>query len=76
MTSIMERATSEAAGLILATSMIAGVVGGTIAGETSIGFLAGLAVGIVMAALFWFRDRRQPSGDLSPRPDGPADDVH
>jgi hypothetical protein len=72
----MERATGEAAGLILATSMIAGVVGGTIAGETSIGFLAGLAVGIVMTVLFWFSDRRKPSGDLPPRPDDAADDVH
>jgi hypothetical protein len=67
--------TSEAAGLILATSIIAGVVGGTIAGESSIGFLAGLAVGIVMALLFWF-NRRRGSGDLPPRPDDAADDVH
>jgi hypothetical protein len=70
------KATSEAAGLILATSIIAGVVGGTIAGETSIGFLAGLAVGLVMSALFWFRDRSRASGDLPPGPDDPADDVH
>jgi hypothetical protein len=70
------KATSEAAGLILATSIIAGVVGGTIAGETSIGFLAGLAVGVVMSLLFWLGDRRRGSGDLPARPDDAADNVH
>jgi hypothetical protein len=70
------KATSEAAGLILATSIIAGVVGGTIAGETSIGFLAGLAVGVVMSLLFWLGDRRRGSGDLPARPNDAADDVH
>ena len=71
-----QKASSEAAGLILATSIIAGVVGGTIAGETSIGFLAGLVVGVVMSLLFWFRDRGRASGDLAPSPDDAADDVH
>jgi hypothetical protein len=68
--------TSEGAGVILATSIIFGVVGGIIAGEMSIGFLAGLAVGIVMVALFWLEVRRPSSGDLPPGPDDPADDVH
>ena len=71
-----QKASSEAAGLILATSIIAGVVGGTIAGETSIGFLAGLVVGVVMSLMFWFRDRARASGDLAPSPDDAADDVH
>jgi hypothetical protein len=71
-----DKSTSEAAGLILATSIIAGVVGGTIVGEISIGFLAGLAVGVVMSLLFWLGDRRRGSGDLPPRPDDAADDIH
>jgi hypothetical protein len=50
---------SEAAGSILAISIITGVVGGTVAGQTSIGFLVGTATGILLAILFWLWERQR-----------------
>jgi hypothetical protein len=50
---------SQAAGFILAISILAGAVGGSIVGEPSIGFLAGLAAGVAMAILFWLIERRR-----------------
>ena len=44
---------------LLAIGIIAGAVGGTVAGQPSIGFLVGLAAGIVMLALVWLADRRR-----------------
>ena len=49
----------QAAGFILAVSILAGAVGGSIVGEPSIGFLAGLAAGVAMAVLFWLIERRR-----------------
>ncbi len=49
--------TTEAAGSILAISIITGVVGGTVAGEPSIGFLVGTATGILLVLLFWGWER-------------------
>ena len=51
--------TPRAGGSILAAAIIAGVVGGIIAGEPSIGFLAGTAIGVGLAILLWLRDRRR-----------------
>ena len=49
----------QGGGAILAGSIIAGVIGGIIAGQPSIGFLIGAGVGILAAALLWLRDRRR-----------------
>lgn len=53
------RTTAQAGGSILAAAIIAGVVGGTIAGQPSIGFLVGAAAGLLLALLHWLRDRRR-----------------
>ena len=50
---------TQAAGSVLAISIIAGAVAGVIVGQPSIGFLAGLAAGILLAILFWLNDRRR-----------------
>lgn len=50
---------TQAAGFILAISILAGAVGGSIVGQPSIGFLAGLAAGLVIAMLFWLNERRR-----------------
>jgi hypothetical protein len=49
----------RAGGSILAAAIIAGVVGGTIAGESTIGFLVGTAVGAGLALVVWLKDRRR-----------------
>lgn len=49
---------TRAAGAPLAFLTLAGVVGGTMLGEPSIGFLIGLVLGIAVAVLTWWRDRR------------------
>lgn len=48
---------SQAGGLILATAIIAGTVAGVVAGQSSIGFLAGAGAGALLLALFWWRTR-------------------
>ncbi|HET9641173.1 MAG TPA: hypothetical protein VFP12_18435 [Allosphingosinicella sp.] len=50
---------TQAAGFILAISILAGAVAGAIAGQPSIGFLAGLAAGLAIAILFWLSERRR-----------------
>ncbi|HEX8466561.1 MAG TPA: hypothetical protein VF620_02005 [Allosphingosinicella sp.] len=50
---------SQAAGFILAMSILAGAVAGAIVGQPSIGFLAGLAAGVAIALLFWLNERRR-----------------
>lgn len=54
----MDRNNSQAAGSLLAISIIAGVVGGVVAGQPSIGFLVGLAAGALLALLWWLKDRK------------------
>ena len=49
---------AQASGFILAISILAGAVGGSIVGQPSIGFLAGLAAGVLLALLFWLNERR------------------
>jgi hypothetical protein len=51
--------TTQAAGSVLAISIIAGAVAGVIVGQPSIGFLAGLAAGVLLALLFWLNERRR-----------------
>ena len=50
---------TQAAGFILAISILAGAVAGSIVGQPSIGFLAGLAAGLAIAILFWLNERRR-----------------
>ncbi len=47
----------RAAGSLLAACIIAGAVAGILAGEPSIGFLAGTGVGTAIALFVWWRDR-------------------
>lgn len=53
------RRTGMAGGSLLAFSLIAGVVIGTIYREPSIGFLVGLGIGIALLLLVWALDRRR-----------------
>jgi hypothetical protein len=50
---------TQAAGFILAISILAGAIGGAIVGQASLGFLAGLAAGVAIAVLFWLIERRR-----------------
>jgi hypothetical protein len=50
---------TRSGGSLLAVSLIAGALGGTIAGQPSIGFLVGLGVGLVMLTLIWLGERRK-----------------
>lgn len=47
-----------AGGAILALSLFAGVAAGVAMGQPSLGFLAGLGVGIAVCVTIWLRDRR------------------
>jgi hypothetical protein len=49
---------NRAGGSILAISIIAGTVGGVIAGQSSIGFLVGTGAGLLLVALIWLKDRK------------------
>ncbi|HEY0115642.1 MAG TPA: hypothetical protein VGB54_07960 [Allosphingosinicella sp.] len=48
-----------AGGSLLALAIVAGAVIGTLYGEPSIGFLIGLAAGILLFLLVWTLDRRR-----------------
>jgi hypothetical protein len=50
---------AQAGGVILAFSILAGTVGGLIVGEPSIGLLAGVGAGLLLALLFWLNERRR-----------------
>ena len=50
---------TQAAGSVLAISIIAGAVAGVIVGQPSIGFLVGLTAGVLIAILFWLNERRR-----------------
>ncbi len=50
---------TQAGGFWLAGAIIAGVIGGILLGQPSIGFLIGAASGVLIALLLWLRDRRQ-----------------
>jgi len=53
------RRNSQAAGSVLAISIIAGAVAGVIVGQSSIGFLVGLAAGLLLLLLFSLNERRR-----------------
>ena len=48
---------TQAAGSMLAISIIAGMVAGVIVGQPSIGILAGSAAGVLVTILFWLGER-------------------
>ena len=48
---------SRAAGFFIAVAVLGGAILGTIAGQPSIGVLAGAACGILVALALWLRDR-------------------
>ena len=50
---------TQAAGSVLAISIIAGAVAGVIVGQPSIGFLVGLGAGVLLVVLFWLNERRR-----------------
>lgn len=50
---------ARSGGALLALGVIAGAIGGIIAGEPSLGFLAGLAAGLFALFLIWIADRRR-----------------
>lgn len=50
---------TQAGGSILAISIIAGTIAGTIVRQPSIGFLIGTAAGVLLAVLFWLHERRR-----------------
>lgn len=64
---------SRAGGSLLAISIIAGTVAGTIAGQPSVGFIVGVAAGLVMLGYIFLADRGR-SADPAARPDDAADD--
>ena len=48
-----------AGGALLAAAILIGVVTGTLTGQASIGFLAGLSIGLALLAAVWLVDRRR-----------------
>jgi hypothetical protein len=53
------RRNARSGGSLLAASIVVGAVGGTIAGQASIGFLIGLGVGTALLTLIWLGERRK-----------------
>ncbi|MDO6416358.1 hypothetical protein Q4F19_18375 [Sphingomonas sp. BIUV-7] len=49
----------SAAGVLLAIAILGGAVIGMIARQPSAGVVGGVAVGVVAALLFWWRDRKR-----------------
>ncbi|HEU4959944.1 MAG TPA: hypothetical protein VFT56_06010 [Sphingomonas sp.] len=47
-----------AGGCLTAIAVMLGVIVGLIFGQPTIGFLAGLAIGVVAAVMVWWVDRR------------------
>lgn len=48
----------SAGGLVLAVSLMIGTIIGLVAGQPSLGFLAGLVVGAAIAVMIWLKGRR------------------
>ena len=48
---------TAAGGFPIAAGALLGTIGGLVAGQPTIGFLAGLATGVGIAVLIWLRDR-------------------
>ena len=55
------RKPQRAGGALLAASILLGVMLGAVMRESSLGFLVGLAAGLLLlGAVWWFEQRRQP----------------
>ena len=54
-----ERPAPQAGGILLALSILAGTLIGTIKGQPSIGVLAGTGVGVLAALGLWLADRHR-----------------
>lgn len=51
---------TQAGGFIIAASIIAGTVAGVIVNQPSIGVIAGVGAGVLLALLFWLYERKRP----------------
>lgn len=51
-----DRKFPRAGGALLAGSILAGAVGGVLAGQPSIGFLVGAGLGLLLLGLVWLAD--------------------
>ena len=49
----------RAGGALLAAAILIGVIAGTFARQTSLGFLVGLAIGLLGVGAVWLLDRRR-----------------
>ena len=49
---------AQGGGVIIAAAILTGVIGGIVAGQPSIGFLAGAGAGVLIALLVWLKERR------------------
>lgn len=52
-------ASPQGAGAIIALLSITGVIAGGLAGQPTIGLLAGLGLGLAVGLLMWLRDRHK-----------------
>ncbi|MDF7774971.1 hypothetical protein P1X14_06925 [Sphingomonas sp. AOB5] len=59
MTSPTPSRTPMAGGFLIASGIFIGVIGGAFANQVTIGFLAGLAGGLVAATALWLIDRQR-----------------
>jgi hypothetical protein len=53
------RTPMRAGGALLAFAILAGVIGGALLRQPSLGFLIGLGVGLALLGLVWLADRRR-----------------
>ena len=49
---------ARAGGFLLALALLVGVIAGSLLGQPSIGFLAGLGIGLAAVAVLWLMERR------------------
>jgi hypothetical protein len=56
---LKRRSGGIAGGFLIALGMLLGAVIGTVYRQPSIGFLAGLGIGILLSLLIWWLDRRR-----------------
>ena len=49
----------RAGGALLAAAILIGVLAGSIVGESSVGFVGGLALGLMLMVAVWLIDRRR-----------------
>jgi hypothetical protein len=57
----MDKRPTQAGGALLAFSILTGAAVGVAMHQSSLGVLAGTAVGLILLAIVWWRDRRSGS---------------